>query len=146
MIQLLLTSPKSIFSFFKIPFMEYPHGSKRKSSIFMLGIILLIPDTWQKQWICMIITFLNLHFLLWCLLEKGSAIRNVNSPRWLLFHLLRFSWKISPLFSDLNPASKFQLFDQAPHLHVRKDIYQVGSRYTNTNSPCRIITSLGKIS
>ena len=145
MIQLLLTSPKSIFSFFKIPFMEYPQGSKRKSSIFMLGIILLIPDTWQKQRICMIISFLN--FLLFIMsVRKKSEVKNLNSPKWLLFHLLRFSWKISPLFSDLNPASKFQLFDQAPHLHVRKDIYQVGSRYTNTNSPCRIIKSLGKIS
>ena len=136
MIQLLLTSPKSIFSFFKIPFMEYPQGSKRKSSIFMLGIILLIPDTWQKQKICIIICFLNLYLCLW----KKSAIRNINPPRWLLFHLLRFSWKISPLFSDLNPASKFQLFDQVPHLHVRKDIYLVGSRYTNTNNPYKIIT------
>ena len=145
MIQLLLTSPKSIFSFFKIPFMEYPQGSKRKSSIFMLGIILLIPDTWQKQRICMIIDFLNLN-LVFGVCEKKSAIRNVNPPRWLLFHLLRFSLKISPLFLDLNPASKFQLFDQVPHLHVRKDIYRVGSRYTNTNNPCRIITSLSKIS
>ena len=83
--QLLLTSPKSIFSFFKIPFMEYPQGSKRKSSIFMLGIILLIPDTWQKRRICMIIDILNLYFLL-----NSVSVRKMSDQKCRLTKVASF--------------------------------------------------------
>lgn len=35
---------KKILTFLETPFIEYPHGSKRKSSITIPGMILLIPD------------------------------------------------------------------------------------------------------
>lgn len=38
--------PASILTFLDTPFIEYPQGSNKKSSIIMFGISLSIPDFW----------------------------------------------------------------------------------------------------